>query len=557
MAPPPLDVRPYLQPLFATGDGAPSEADKLRVLQAARAQSAEFAALFDHGLVHELHARCQAMVEAREHLGELQQILENLMAPPWHSATFLGLVPTAEGPRAEVAQGRSRSLVGFADDVDPTSLAKGEEVFLSDKKNCILARSPAGVYPYGELVEYRRWLPDGRLVVRRRDEEVVIAVAAALAGMEFRSGDLVRWSEEAPMAFERIEPEAGQQYLVGEIPNLGKDMVGGQDGNLQQLLDRLTAFLVYPEQAEIYGVASGRHTILMIGPPGCGKTLMARIAASELQRRTGQVCRFFVVKPAEWEDPFVGVTQANIRRCFQALKDAAKTGFAVLFMDEIDAVGRTRGSLVGHHSDKFLAALLAELDGFNERKNVAIMSATNRKDLIDQALLQRISDVEILVARPNLRGARAIFGIHLPSSVLYQSDGRGPEATRQDIIETAVSLLYSPNAGNELSTIRFRDGRTRTVVAHDLASGRMFEQICRDARMAAFLRHIGGGEQGVCVADIEAAVTDALRKLATTLTSENARHYLPDLPQDKDVVSVEPIVHKVAQPRRYLSLQVA
>src|SRR5262249_29067655 len=153
----------------------------------------------------------------------------------------------------------------------------------------------------------------------------------------------------------------------------------------------------------------------------------------------------------------------------------ADDGFAVLFMDEVEAVGRIRGSAVGHHSDKFLAALLAELDGFSDRTGVAIIAATNRKDLIDPALLAPASDVEITVSRPDLEAARAIFGIHLPESLPFSPNGPLAADTRRAAIETAVSRFYSPNADNELCVLRFRDGKTRTVAGRELASGRVFE----------------------------------------------------------------------------------
>jgi len=273
---------------------------------------------------------------------------------------------------------------------------------------------------------------------------------------------------------------------------------------------------------------------------------MARVAAAEVTRLSGRHCRFAVVKPAEWESPWVGETQQNIRNCFRALRDAAATdGYAVLFMDEIESIGRIRGGSGNQHGDKFLAALLAELDGFTDRAGVAIVAATNRKDLVDPALLERLSDVEVAVSRPDMRGAPAIFGIHLHDGLPVAG------GAREDVIDTAVSRFYSPNGGNELCTLRFRDGKTRTIVARDVASGRLFAQICRAACQTAYLRDLRGGERGVRVADMEDAVAQAFERLATTLSLRNVHAYLSDLPQDVDVVSVEPIVRRVSRPYRY------
>ena len=169
----------------------------------------------------------------------------------------------------------------------------------------------------------------------------------------------------------------------------------------------------------------------------------------------------------------------TLRDRFAALEEASKRGFVVLFLDEIEAAGRTRGHAVGHHSDKFLNSLLTELDGFEQREGVAVISASNRKDLIDPALLERLSGVEIRVARPTMQGAEAIFGIHLPESLPFRANGSSAESMRAELIETAVSRFYSPNADNDLCVVRFRDGGTRTVAARELASGRVFEQVCR------------------------------------------------------------------------------
>jgi SpoVK/Ycf46/Vps4 family AAA+-type ATPase len=269
---------------------------------------------------------------------------------------------------------------------------------------------------------------------------------------------------------------------------------------------------------------------------------------------SGTRCQFAVIKPGEFESPWVGETQANIRGFFKHLRKAAADGFVVAFFDEIESVGRIRGSAVGHHSDRYLAALLTELDGFTARRNIAIISATNRKNLVDPALLERISDIEISIPRPDLQAAQAILRIHLPASLPFYPNGSEADASREEIIQAAVSRFYSPNSDNEISVIRFRDGKQRTVLARELASGRIFEQVCRQARRSACLRELRGeGEPGLRVFDIDDAVTQAMERMRTTLSAENAHAYLPDLPQDVSIVSVEPIVRKVKQPARYLN----
>jgi len=539
--------------LFATGEGAPGVEEKCHLAEMIRAGSPQENRRLDRILFGKLGQLTQGLNEARANLNELKQILDKLTNPPWHLGIFVQVVDTPEGPRAMVYHGGARRVVNLAEGLELDSLEVGDEVLLSDQLSVLIGKSPDGLPQVGETTEFHRYTDDGRLILRCRDEEFVVQAAAALRGVELTGGDLVRWDRSTWLAYEPIERAAGRRFLLDEVPDARPEQVGGQRANLRSLLAALTTTLVDAEKAKRYAL-DGRQSILMVGPPGCGKTLMARVAAAEITRRSGKDCRFAAVKPAEWEDPYVGVTQQNIRNCFKTLKEVAEESFAVLFLDEIEAVGRMRGSLVGHHSDKFLAALLAELDGFADRSGVAIIAATNRKDLADPALLERISDVEIVVDRPDARAAREIFRIHLPESTPYSPNGELAGQTREELVDRAVSRLYDPNAENELCKIKFRDGKSRTVTARELISGRSIEQICRAARQSAYLRDVHSGAPGVRAEDIDEAVSDAIQRLSTTLSRYNAHAYLCDLPQDLDVVAVEPITRQVKRSYRYLNV---
>jgi hypothetical protein len=535
---------PFLDELLAVGDDAPSVERKMELARVVRTRAPDAGPQLDRALFDQLARMSHGLRLAEVAQGELRELLDRLDSPPWHPALFLRAVPTDVGSRAMVLLGGARRLVAATDDVDLDALVAGEEVFLGQDGTVVAGRSPYGAPQVGETACFERTTPDGRCVLRWRDEEVVVDVAGTLDPTTLETGDQVRWDRAAWMAFEKITAVAGRRFLLDDVPDVSRDQVGGQEASLDALLSALTATLVAPDTAARYGLG-GRRSILMVGPPGCGKTLMARVAAAEVTRLGGRRCRFGVVKPAEWESPWVGETQQNIRSCFRALRESSD-GCAVLFMDEIEAVGRIRGGAANLHGDKFLAALLAELDGFTDRAGIAIVAATNRKDLVDPALLERLSDVEIAVHRPDMRGARAILDVHLPPTVPLD-----PNASRDELLDTAVSRLFSPNADNALCTLRFRDGTSRTVVARELASGRMLVQVCRAACQAAFVRDVRGGDPGLRVADVEHAVSDALERLASTLSRHNVHAYLSDLPQDVDVVSVTPVVRKVARPHRY------
>lgn len=489
---------------------------------------------------------------------ELRGLLEQITAPPWYPCLLQRLVATAGGARALVSVGGASRLVSVHTDVEPASLAVGEMVYLDAHQRTVLGRADAGCAPPTEAGHFVRTAADGRLVVRVRDDELMLERAARLDGGEPRPGDVVLFDRASRLALELMPSVSGEQYLLADAGDLPLEQVGGNRACFDELLAVLGAALVEPDLAQRYGLG-GRRAILLHGPPGCGKTLMARTAAAELGRRSGRRCRFALVRPGEFESPYVGESEANIRACFRALGEASADGLAVVFLDEIESIGRIRGAHGARHSDRFLAALLAEIDGFRQRGQVAILAATNRRDLLDPALLSRLSDVQLAVPRPDPRSAREIFAVHLPASLPYRRSGEAEAAPgsetaaelRSELLDGAVSLLYAPNAENEIARITLRDGTSRAVRARELASGRLIEQICLAARERAFRRHARAEGAGLTTADAADAVSEALLRLSTTLTVHNARAHLDDLPDDLDVVRVEPIRARPERRHRY------
>jgi proteasome-associated ATPase len=507
----------------------------------------------DEEMLSQIGELRNGLKQANKKQEQLQEILEKVCGMPWYPATFLGRADTPRGAMALVQHGNSSRLVGFGDEVNPEELVVGHDVFLNGEMNFIIAPSSQGPRTCGETALYERTLEDGRLALKWRDELILVTPSGDLEDVKLEGGDPIRFNRDAWIAQEKIQRNEGHEFLLDDVPTLSPDMIGGQDGALRELLAVLSMILVQPEKAAQYRL-DGNNTILLEGPPGNGKTLLAQVAASEIRRISGKRCRFAVVKPAEWESPWVGETQRNIREFFRALGEAARDGLAVCFMDEVEAVGRIRGAGAGNmHSDKFLGTFLTELNGFEERRNVAIISATNRKDLLDAALLERLSDLEIRVARPTLDGARAILGIHLPASIPFRSNGTTAVESREEWIEAVASRLYSPNAKAELTKIRFSDGSERVIHARELASGRFLAQLCKSACRSAYLRDVEQGDLGLCWDDFESALCRSMDKLRSSLTVHNAKNYLSDLPQDMDVVSVEPIEPMVRRPHRILT----
>jgi proteasome-associated ATPase len=540
-----------LEILMAVGEDAPSLADKVRLLRSIRGNASMNAAI-DEFFVGQLTTMHGGLLEAQSNINELKGLMEQLTAPPLIPARFLGRHPNK--PLAQVVVGNNRIILPVAKEVDLPSLQVGDEVVLNHKQSVVLSASPLPAFKHGQTAAFQRLLGDGRMIVRSSDEETILGVAPA-AGTEWRNGDMVRWDPVCRLALEKIpRDETGGEFRLEAIPDMPLSMVGGQQENLHRLISALTLTVTMPEAAKRYAIAGLLRTILLHGPPGTGKTFMVKAAGAHLQRVLGRKVFLSVVKPGAFEDPYVGVTQRRIRECFQSLRQA--DGIGLLFIDEIESIGRARGGLANVHGDKFLGALLVEMQGLESdgKHPCALIAATNRPDMLDAALYSRI-EMQLHIGRPDAPAAREIFAIHLAEDLPYRSNGHPGHAERQRMIDRAVTLFYSPNAVGPLATLKFRDGSQRTIMPAELASGRCFEQICRAAKHAAMFREVNGGEPGMIVGDIEDAVSDAQRKLGASLTRHNIHQYLSDLRQDMEIVALEPVVRRVDKPHRFLNPQ--
>ncbi|HLJ55672.1 MAG TPA: AAA family ATPase [Chthonomonadaceae bacterium] len=537
--------------LQAWMEGAASDQDALAILAAARTQAPDANGRLDEMLLRELRRARQGLIESGEMIEEAQKILDQYGASPWIPARFLYTEPTRLGDMAVVVNGGGQRVVAVGRDADITGLKTGQWIYLNAEQS-VLAAVAGGERPQtGEMAAFERYTGDGRIVLKSgNDEQILVAAAAALDDTALRPGDTVRWDRPARLCLEKMSDGERNPYLLEQVEDIPLDRIGGQHDNLDRLRDALVDSLLYPELAERYRLPCS-HSLLLHGPPGCGKTAMTRAVFSEIQRRAGMPVYLAVVKASQWESKWVGQTQANIASLFASLRTAASEGaIAALFVDEIEAVGRIRGSVSGHHSDKALSALLNEMNGFRELKNVSIVAACNRKDLLDAALLSRFG-AEISVRRPDRRGAQEIFGVHLEPEIPYQGEG-GAEAVRAEMIDRAVSSLFAPNADGELCVLKLRDARTRTVSARELVSGRLIQQIALAAKDRARRRHKATGTAGLCAADMDEALVEARERLATTLTPHNAHNHLESLAEDEVVLGVEPIRRRVTRAHRFL-----
>jgi SpoVK/Ycf46/Vps4 family AAA+-type ATPase len=247
-----------------------------------------------------------------------------------------------------------------------------------------------------------------------------------------------------------------------------------------------------------------------------------------------------------------GQTESNYREVFKVAREA---GLAepdvpvVIFFDEIDSTAGERGRSAHQIDDRITNAFMAELNGLEDRGNILVVTATNRLDALDSAMTRpgRLGDLMLRIPRPGRAAARQIFEKHLPCDIPYMA------GAREDAIDTAVSMIFSSNGDSELARVMFRDGKQRAVRAADLINGAEIASMAQSATELACAREARGGEGGVRAADLVEAVSGFFASAARALTPHNCRNYLDDLPQDVDVVRVEPVERKVARPYRYVN----
>jgi len=554
------EIELILRHMINTGEGSRSFVEMQELLSTIRSSSAEASPVIDNFLINNLILQKKKLHSTQRNVDALKGELDNLTFVPYHVATFLKLIDSTEGQQAVVFHGNSRRIVNIDSSITTESLVPGDEVFLVNELNVIRKKFPEGSLRCGEIGSFEEHMEGNRMLIQFRDEKIIVEAVGPILEEELKAGDQVHFDRQIKIAFEKIGQARDTDFFIRDAPIVAREDVGGQSENLDRLWNLIAARVVDPEGAIQYGL-SGSSSILLCGPPGTGKTLTAQHIAYRVFELTGKMCGFAVVKPGEWESPWVGETQARIRNTFSRLSDEAETRPVCVFLDEIEAIGRTRGGMSSHHSDKFVAALLAELDGFAALGRVIVISATNRKDMIEPALLERLTaDGELYINRPDIKGATEIFGIHLPEKLPFSTERSSMEESRAVIIDTAVSRLFSPNGtNNQICELMFRNGERRVIEAHELVSGRMIKQICKVALGEAFMRKQSGGDPGLCVKDMDKALSltmDNLRR--KTLTPGNAHDHISDLPQDMDIVSVKPIKPEgISDSKRLMVLDVA
>lgn len=459
--------------------------------------------------------------EARENISILREEVDKLSQPP---SAYGVVVGKNEDGTADVLTSGRKMRVNLHPDIDIEILERGAEVVLNESLNVVTARSSEGV---GEVVTIKEVLDDGvrAIVIGRTDDEMVCELADVLRGVHLRSGDTVRLDRRSNLLLEKLPRPEVEDLLLEEVPDVSYVDIGGLDTQIEQIADAVELPFLHHDLFAEYQLPAPKG-ILLYGPPGCGKTLIAKAVANSLAQkvaaRTGDEkgrSYFINIKGPELLNKYVGETERQIRLVFQRAREKSEEGWPVIvFFDEMDSMFRTRGSGISSDMESTIVPqLLAEIDGVESLKNVIVIGATNREDLIDPAILRpgRL-DVKIKIDRPNAAAARQIFARYLtdevPIAATEASAAGSVEAAVATMIDTAVDTMYRDDEANRFLEVTYANGDREILYFKDFSSGAMIENIVRRAKKLAIKRLIAGGEGGIGTSDLLDSIRQEFRE---------------------------------------------
>ena len=450
---------------------------------------------------------------AKEHVAALRDEVEKLTQPPSAYGTYLG---TNDDGTVDVFSGGRKMRVTLSPDIDPDVLRRGNEVVLNESLNVILAR-PGELA--GEVVVLKEVLEDGTraIVFGRADEERVAELSDDLLGMKLRSGDTVLMESRTGLLIEKLERPEVEELVLEEVPDVTYADVGGLDGQIEAITDAVELPYLYRDLYVEHKLPAPKG-ILLYGPPGCGKTLIAKAVANSLAKKVAEVTGntntrsyFLNIKGPELLNKYVGETERQIRLVFQRAREKSEEGVPVIvFFDEMDSLFRTRGTGISSDMESTIVPqLLAEIDGVETLKDVIVIGASNREDLIDPAILRpgRL-DVKIRIERPDETAAAQIFSRYLTPDLPLDADevatlgGGDPGKATQAMIEATVAEMYREDEENRFLEVTYQNGDKEVLYYRDFSSGAMIENIVRRAKKLAIKRAIAQEGRGIRTADL-------------------------------------------------------
>jgi proteasome-associated ATPase len=458
--------------------------------------------------------------EAKQQIELLKEEVDKLCAPPNNYGIF---TRANKDGTAEIFVDGRQMRVNVHPNVDPFQFVEGQQVVLNEAFNIV---EPAGFVARGEIASVVDFLADNRVIaLGHTDDERVITLSDPLRRESLKVGDHILYDPRTHYAFEKMPKSAVEEVVLEEIPDVTYDDIGGLGDQIGILRDSVELPYIYPEVFAEHKLSPPKG-ILLYGPPGCGKTLIAKAVANSLaksiEKRTGKETTpyFLNVKGPELLNKYVGETEHKLREVFKKARDKASENVpVVIFFDEMDSLFRMRGSGISSDMEATVVAqFLSEIDGVESLNNVIVIGASNRQDLIDPAVLRpgRL-DLKIKVNRPDANAAREIFAKYLTADLPFHAStqeryGSDPAKIVDGMIADTIDRMYTTNEENKFLEVTYAKGEREIFYFKDFASGAMIQNIVSRAKKRAVKRTIEQNERGITVDDLINSVNDEFKE---------------------------------------------